>query len=367
MLEYQWGLYVDTFMEPPDSEKPFFPVSIRAQIGKSGKNKAKHASTGGPLSIVKSSDEREEFEREHAKQEHGQRWEADAGDGDSPLFWQVAGRASSHVSTGIRHRRRRRSSRAGFRRRVRLLRFYWKSARREVRRFHARFAPRQVIGFYLGVTSAVSLILCLSFFLMKPPRGVTPDTVSRRKPSAVELIQQIQADLQGHDQRAALSSVAALEKYYPDDPRTFVAKGTVFAHQKGYDEARNSYIHALELVKGLPPALINLGEIEFAVGNYGLAAGYFEQAGQRLPSNSLILFRRYLCYSLLNERAKTESVMKELASRPDSVEWYFVQASEALHAGKKAEAQRLVTAASALFGEQAAAYQESLRKIGWLK
>ena len=250
---------------------------------------------------------------------------------------------------------------------MRLLRFYWKSARREVRRLHARFAPRQVIGFYLGVPAALSLILCLTFFLMKPPRGVTPDTVSRRKPAVTELIQQIQADLKGHDPRAALSSVAALEKYYPDDPRTFVAKGTVFAHQKDYVEARNSYIHALELVKGLPPALINLGEIEFAMGHYELAAGYYEQAAQRLPRNPLIMFRRYLCYSLLNERAKAESIMKELEARPDSVEWYFVQASEALHSGKKAEAGRLITAAGTVFGAQAAAYQESLKKVGWLK
>ena len=113
--------------------------------------------------------------------------------------------------------------------------------------------------------------------------------------------------------------------------------------------------------------MINLGEVEFATGNYGLAAAYFEQAGQRLPRNPLIMFRRYLCYSLLDERAKTESVRKELAARPDSVEWYFVQASEALRAGKRSEAQRLITAAGTLFGEQAAAYQESLRKIGWLK
>jgi len=58
--------------------------------------------------------------------------------------------------------------------------------------------------------------------------------------------------------------------------------------------------------------LINLAEIEFALGNYDKAAGWYEQAGKRLPHNSLILFRRYLCYSLLNDRPKTEMVMKEL-------------------------------------------------------
>ena len=348
-------------MEPPDSGKPGYSIPIRAQIGKSGRSKAKHTSSEGHLSIVKSSDERAELGREHGGEDLG--W-----DGETPLFQQVAGRASSHVSAGIRHRhRRRRSSKNGIARRLRLLRFYRKFARREVRRFHARFTPKQIIGFYLGVPAFISLVFCLSFFLMKPPRGVTPDTVSRRSPAISELIQQIQTDLRGHDSLAAMSGVAELEKDYPKDPRTYVAKGTVSAHQKDYAEARKSYLNALEMVKGLPPALINLGEIEFATGNYGQAAGYFEQAAQRLPRNPLIMFRRYLCYSLLNERAKAESMMKELAGRPDSVEWYFVQASEALRNGKNPEAQRLITAAGTMFGEQAAAYQESFRKIGWLK
>ncbi|MFZ4778725.1 MAG: tetratricopeptide repeat protein [Terrimicrobiaceae bacterium] len=353
-------------MEPPDSEKPNLSVPTRAKIGKSSKKKKKRSSADSPLSLVKSPDNRKDFKKEQQKHESNQKAEISTGDGDSSVLRQVADHASPHAPKGGRHRRRR-SSLAKFLRRFRLLRFYRKLAGRKIRRFHARFTPRQIIGFYFGVPAALSLILCLYFFLAKPPRGVTPDMVSRRKPAISELIQQIQADLHGHDPKAALSTAAALEKNYPDDPRTYVAKGTAFARKKDYDEARKSYLHALELAKDLLPALINLGEIEFSSGNYGQAVGYYEQAGQRLPRNPLIMFRRYLCYSLLNEQSKTAGMMKELGTRPDSVEWYFVQASEALHAGKKSEAQRLITAAGTLYGEQAVAYQETLRKIGWLK
>jgi len=360
------GCIYNGFVESPRPEKPLSPVSIPRRDSQSGEKMVKPASQGKHLSIIKSMGERAEKEKSEDAPE--QEPEPPADNGAAMLFRQVASRGSSQVLPKIRLRRQKGRGRgarnAGC---GRLLRFYWKSARREIRRFHARFTPKQIIGFYLGVPAAVSLLLCISFFLMKPPRGVTPETVSRRRPAITELIQQIQSDLQGHDPRAALSVVAELEKDYPKDARTYVTKGTVFAHQKDYGEARKSYLHSLEMVKGLLPALINLGEVEFATGNYGLAAAYFEQAGQRLPRNPLIMFRRYLCYSLLNERAKTESVRKELAARPDSVEWYFVQASEALRAGKRSEAQRLITAAGTLFGEQAAAYQESLRKIGWLK
>ena len=366
------------FMESPDSKKSTSPVPVQNQTGKakkgaSKKRKAKRgkktpAPSGKRLSIIKSSDEREELGKEKTKPEGARAGDVASGDGVGALFRQVVGRASSQVSIGIRHHRRRdRASRARNIARVRLLRFYWKSACREVRRFHSRFTLRKILGFYLGVPAAISLVLCLSFLLAKPPQGVAPDTVSRRKPSAGELVQQIQAALGANDRRTAETAVAELEKNYPNEVRTFVARGTVFAQQKNYDEARKSYLHALELVSGLPPALINLGEIEFATDNYAKAASYYEQAGQRLPNNRLILFRRYLCYSLLKDRSKTEAVMKDLAARPVSVEWYFVRASEALHAGKNAEARQIIAAARALFGEQAAAYQKSLKKIGWLK
>gem|GEM_PF-2453722 len=351
-------------MESPEPEKTPLPVSIRKRAPQSEDSKVKPASPGKHLSIIKSVGERAKNEK--SEQATDQEPEPSAGDGTGLLFRQVVGRGSSQVAAKIRlrPRRRGRARNIGW---SRLLRFYWKSARREVRRFHARFTLKQILGFYLGVPAAVSLLLCLSFLFAKPAPGVIPDRGPQRKPAAIELVQQIQAALGAHDPRAAQSAARRLEELYPDDPRTFVAKGTVFAHEKNYGEARKSYLHALEMVKSLAPALINLGEVEFATGNYAVAAGYYERAGQRLPGNPLVLFRRYLCYSLLNERSKAEAVMKELAARPNTAEWYFVRASEALHAGKKQEAQGLVTAAATLFGEQAAAYQESLKKIGWLK
>ena len=344
---------------------PASTVPGQKQSGKAKTEKDKPAPSGKHLTIVKSADEREELEKEKSNPEWDREEDLPSGDESDSFFRQVAGRASSQVSTGIR--RHGRSSRARKVGRVRLLRFYWKAAFREVRRFHSRFTLRQILKFYLGVSAGLSLVLCLSFLLAKPPQGVAPDTVSRRKPAAGELAQQVQAALGTHDHRAAETAVAELEKFYPNEPRTFVARGTILAQQKNYDEARKSYLHALELVNGLPPALVNLGELEFATGNYAKAASYYERAGQRLPRNRLILFRRYLCYSLLKDRSKTDGVMKELSCRPVSVEWYFVRASEALHAGKNAEAHRLITAARSLFADQAAAYQESLKKIGWLK
>ncbi|MEI8313663.1 MAG: hypothetical protein WCH98_23180 [Verrucomicrobiota bacterium] len=348
-------------MGSPDSESPIPPAAKPKQAGK----KSAPSSSGKHLSIIRSSAEREDVGKD--EQRYGET-EAPAGGNRNRFFREVASRHSSQVSTGVHSPQgNRRSRRARRRGRLLLLRFHLKVALRRFRRFHNRFTFQQILGFYIGVPACLSLALCLVFLFGKPPAAVTPSLVSQRKPSAVELVQQIQSALGKHDSRSAHSAVAGLEELYPKDPRTYVARGTVFANEKNYAEARKSYLHALELVRDLPPALINLGEVEFASANYSQAAEYYERAGLRLPRNSLILFRRYLCYSLLKDRTKTDGVIKELAARPDTVEWYFIQASEAIRAGKNPEAQRLVATAKTLFGEQASAYQESLKKIGWLK
>ena len=106
---------------------------------------------------------------------------------------------------------------------LRLLRFHLKFALRQARRFHRRFTFRQILGFYIGVPAAISLILCLVFLLWKPPKGVTPDLVSSRKPSPIELIQQIQAALGAHNPRAAHAAVAGLQEFYPMDMLALLA------------------------------------------------------------------------------------------------------------------------------------------------
>lgn len=251
---------------------------------------------------------------------------------------------------------------------ARHLRFYWKLFRRHVRRFHARFTIGQILGFYLGIPALASLALCYAILSAKPPPSAAQHGLSSHgAPPVMELIQQIQSAMVAHDSSGAKAAVSELEEFYPEDPRTFIASGTLAAQEKKYDEARKSYLHALEMVPGLLPALINLGEIEFVSGNYAQAVGYYERAAKPSPRNPLILFRCYLCYTLLDDRENAEDVTRQLVALPNSLEWYYVRASQALRAGNKPEAQRLIAAAGAMFGEQAEAYQESLRKIGWLK
>lgn len=345
------------------SESPLLPDVKPKWPRKKWKRKTA-ATSAKPLSIIKSAAEREALEKENAFR--AKEGKVSVENDRHELFRQAANRASSEAFSRLRSRPAHvpRERNPG---RLRLLRFYFKFALRRARIFRNRFTFTQVFGVAIGVPAALSLVLCLFFLLGQPPRGVTPNLGLPRPPTAIELVQRIQTALATHHPDAAHAAAADLKKFYPTDPRTFVASGTVYAQEQNYDEARKAYLHALDLVRDLPPALINLGEVEFADGNYRQAANYYEQAGRKLPGNPHVLFRRYLCYSLLNDRPKTESVMRELNARPYSVEWYFTQASESYRSGNSREAQKLASAASSLFGEQATAYQETLKKLGWLK
>ena len=350
-------------MKPSDPPKPVLIAPIGKAKKRTRKKKNKSAAPARHLTIIKSPAERDG----QAERKPGPKAESGGEVDDSPamLFRQRVGRGSSKVSNEMLYHPRLASSsnRGG----LRWLRFYRKLAGRNVRRFHKRFTLAQILGVYIGVPAMISLSLCLSMLLAQPtPRAAARPAEHSILPPA-ELVREVQAALTSQDGRKAKAALAELEKYYPNDPRTFVAGGTVFAHEKKYDEARERYLRALELTSNLPSALINLGEIEFTTGNYPKAAGYYEQAARRLQHNPLVLFRRYLCYSLLGERVKATTVAEQLRLQPNSVEWYFTQASEALRSGNKQEAQRTIATARTLFGERAAAYQESLRKIGWLK
>ena len=357
---------INTFMASPDSKKSISPVPIWKPVNKDPKKKGK--ARAKLLTIVGTVGGGVLPEKRKKKRKRSKDAGAAADEHTGQVFRQVVNRNSLQAATEmVSHPRLSDPIRTTEVSRTRWTLFYLKLARRQIRRFHGRFSFRQMLGFYIGVPLGIALILCAAFFLAKPPKGVTPHKVTERIPSAIELVRQIQTALEAHDFPAAQAPLSDLEKYYPQDPRTFVAGGTIFAHEKNYDAARKYYVQALELSPGLPASLINLGEIEFATGNYSKAAEYYQKARRSVPHNALITFRLYLCYSLLNDPANAGGARSELATRPDSPEWYFVLASEDLRAGKKSEALQLISTAKAMYGTQAEAYFSSLKNIGWLK
>ena len=260
---------------------------------------------------------------------------------------------------------RRAARRLAHERRLRLLRLAPKFARRGIRRFHARFRPWQILAFYIGVPVVISLFCCL--FVMFTPKGERVRTTSPKAPPAGAFIDDVLAAVQNGDVDRAEVAVSKLVELYPKDPRSFIAQGAVLAQQHKYSEARVAFQTALNVSPDLVPAKMNLAELEFAVGAYAEATKYYEAVSGELGSNPLVWFRLYLCYELSGRTADARELTAKNRFRPQSVEWFFVKASEALKAGDRGAAQKYVTSARTLFGKKAEAYETSLRNIGWLK
>lgn len=259
----------------------------------------------------------------------------------------------------------RAAKRMAHERRMRLLRLSPKFARRGIRRFHARFKTWQILAFYIGIPVAISLVCCL--FFMLAPAGERVRAASPKAPPAGALIDEVLTAVQAGDVDRAETSASKLVELYPGDSRSYIAQGAIFAQQHRYDEARVAFQTALKLSPDLLPAKMNLAELEFAVGSYAEATKYYEAISGEVGSNPLVWFRLYLCYELSGRAAEARELVAKNRFRPQSVEWFFVKASEALQAGDRGAAQKYVTSARTLFGKKAEAYETSLKNIGWLK
>lgn len=365
-------IFVSQRMDSREEDKPGLPDPKKGapkRPRKTGKKKKPKAETKH-LSIIRSVAERENLATGGQPKKPAATSPESPADEPTRFFREVSARRSVQPAEVTQSRPRKIGRTIAPKARpdtLRLLGFRLKVARRHIRRFHSRYTPRQILAFYLGVPASLSLLVCIGFLLNQPPAADPAQRTGIHEQKPEELIQIIQAGLKnpasGNLEAASLDFIGR----FPNDPRASVARGTVLAFQKNYSEARKFYLRALELSPGLASALLNLGELEFHEKNYQQAAAYYRQAAQKAANNPVIYFRLYLCYSLLNDHAAVAATMEKFPIRPFSVEWYFVQASEALHNGRKPEAERLIATARSLFGERAGAYQESLEQIGWIK
>jgi len=260
---------------------------------------------------------------------------------------------------------KRAEQRAAAARRRRLFRLWPKFARRSIRRFHGRFRLWQILLFYIGLPLAVSVFFCFSL-LFRPSGAETVKRIAPGGPTPGVMISGVLTALSEGDRERAGELASRLVEAYPNDPRSLIARGAVFAERQEYDQARMDFHRALEISPALIPAKMNLGELEFAVGNYAEATRHYESVAGSMQTNPVIPFRLYLCFSLTGRYPEALGLIEAGRFRPQSAEWFFVQAAEALRAGKPAEARGYISTAKTLFGKKADAYETSLKKIGWL-
>jgi tetratricopeptide (TPR) repeat protein len=241
--------------------------------------------------------------------------------------------------------------------------FFWVMGRK-ISRLHRAFPIWLVAIFYLTLAGG------LCFFLMQPllthqAVAVTPlpeRTVPKQSlPDAINAVSQLISE---KNFAQAKEDVDKLLIAYPNDPRILMTKGAIFAGERNYPDALASFQQALDLAPDSAPAMMNLAEIEFVMGKYAEAEAHYIKLVPSQPKNPLLVLRLYLCAKLQKDPEAAAKYLRSPAIGAQSLEWYYMNAAEALFAGNNTEGMKTIEKARLLFGEKTRPYDKTLSRLG---
>jgi Tfp pilus assembly protein PilF len=241
--------------------------------------------------------------------------------------------------------------------------FFWVTGRK-ISRLHRRLPLWLVALAYLVLAGVVC------FFLTRPllsqPEILVAPLPERpvTKPTLVESIASISQMISGKNFARAKEEVEKLEAEYPDDPRVLMTKGAVFAGERSYPEALAAFQRALDVAPGSAAALMNLAEIEFVMGKYPQAEEHYRKLSSHQPKNTLLLLRLYLCAQLRQDPEAAAQYLRSPALGAQSLEWYYMNAAEALFAGQKDLGLKTLDKARLLFGDKTRPYDKTFSRLG---
>ena len=110
--------------------------------------------------------------------------------------------------------------------------------------------------------------------------------------------------------------------------------------------------------------MMNLAEIEFVMGDYPGAEAHYLKLYDSQSKSPLLVLRLYLCAKLRKDSDAAQRFLRSPAIGAQSLEWYYMNAGEALFAGDKTTGIKTVEKARLLFGEKTRPYDRTLSRLG---
>ena len=162
----------------------------------------------------------------------------------------------------------------------------------------------------------------------------------------------------------ALAKSETLLADYPDDSRVNMARGAVLAGQSNYPGACAAFFKATELSPGSMPAVMNLAEIEFVLSHYPEAVALHRKLLTAQPNNALLIFRLYLCARMQKDPEVAEKLLRNPYVGTQSLEWYYMQAADALFSGQQIEGLKKIQKARVLFGSSTVPFDNTFVRLG---
>lgn len=252
-----------------------------------------------------------------------------------------------------------RSSLVNFLLRLRIVRLA-RVALRQVVVFHTRKPPEKVAKLYLCVLGAVALLTCI-VLLLQPGGPIVSKTAKILPPSPKILLQEAISLMNDEKYDEAMKKVAEAKAVSQNEFQAYQIEGSIFAVKKDFTAARQSFQKAFNLRPNSPSVRFNLAELEFSTGNYAEAESTYRALARVMPENKILPFRLYLC--CLMQQRHGDALEIAAGTRPQSLEWFYIQAVESFKAGKKGEARKLLRTARILYEKDTKPYDQTLNRL----
>jgi len=164
---------------------------------------------------------------------------------------------------------------------------------------------------------------------------------------------------------AAWDKLEALRAVWSQDARLYQAEGALhMVDTKDFERARASFTEALKYAPGDAVLTFHLAEAEFAMGNYDAASRLYSSVRYDLKDNDLILFRLFLCKSLIDSPLEASAISEKHSPAFHSPSWFYIRIYQAFKSGNMDEGTRLLESAKTMYGEKTRIFDQTLADLG---
>jgi len=187
------------------------------------------------------------------------------------------------------------------------------------------------------------------------------------KPSALSAEAAMQAASDALNQKnyeEGLKILAPVLQANPADPELLNLQGAIFTKQDKFAQARVCFDKALQSSPGFFAARYNLGALLALEHKWKEAIDYYRTLLLEQPNNELVEYKLLLL--LLHQDADPELQAKLFATDlpTNTPAWYFATAARRFKSGDSIDAEKYLTVARNIYGDQTAIYQEELVESG---
>lgn len=188
-----------------------------------------------------------------------------------------------------------------------------------------------------------------------------PLTMQHRLTAALRQINKL---YEAGEYQTAMDRLKALQGEAAQDVNVLNMRGVILGKLGEHDQAKQVFQDIIAANPSFAPAIYNLGDMQFAQGDYEGALRSFDEISRNDPRNELVRFRIFLSHLALGHEEEAAKIAASMIPAGGTPAWYYAQAMLA----KKREEPRLMkthlTTAREIYGKEACrSFEEAITAV----